>query len=444
MIASYDEYQYYTNDISYYHSINNGHTEPYPVDLKIVNKYFNMFPHKNKTYIDVGAHIGTTIMPYSKRFERIIGYDACQNNFELLQRNIELNGINNCEIYNNGIYQKTCKGNMILHGSNSGCYYFNENEEGNILCKTLDEEMIEKNIENVDFLKIDTEGCELYVLQGAMKLIQKWKPFIQLESNHLSENLYNIKEQDIMNYLLDMGYLPFDISKKGANLFFYYPNETLNIVPKNLFCFWTGNNKMSENRIRCIEQMKQVSGVNIKLLFINDIENYMIPAFPFHPAYYYLSETHKADYLRMYFMNFFGGGYTDIKEQQCNWSSLFDKINENNELWGIGYPEIGRGGVANLDVIEHWNLLIGNGAYIFKPNTDFTKEWYFLVHQLLDNKYEELKKNPSTFPQDCKEAGRGYPIEWNEMLGRIFHFINYKYYQYISRDLICPLCSNYR
>ena len=62
--ASFNGYTYFTNDPVFIYHINNGITEPYPVDLEIVNKYFKMFPHKNGTYIDVGAHIGTTIIPY--------------------------------------------------------------------------------------------------------------------------------------------------------------------------------------------------------------------------------------------------------------------------------------------------------------------------------------------------------------------------------------------
>ena len=52
-----------------------------------------MFPHKNGTYIDIGAHIGTTIIPYSNMFKRIIGFDACDENFKFLEKNIQYNNL---------------------------------------------------------------------------------------------------------------------------------------------------------------------------------------------------------------------------------------------------------------------------------------------------------------------------------------------------------------
>ena len=59
--------------------------------------------------------------------------------------------------------------------------------------------------------------------------------------------------------------------------------------------------------------MKDITGCNVKVLFKDDITAHILPEHPLHPAYEYLSETHKADYMRTYCMNFYGGGYADIK-----------------------------------------------------------------------------------------------------------------------------------
>jgi hypothetical protein len=46
--------------------------------------------------------------------------------------------------------------------------------------------------------------------------------------------------------------------------------------------------------------------------------------------------------------------------------------------------------------------------------------------KLLDEKMEDLKRNPAKHPTDCNSELSNYPIEWNEMLGRIFHKICYE------------------
>lgn len=56
---------------------------------------------------------------------------------------------------------------------------------------------------------------------------------------------------------------------------------------------------------------------NIVLITPNNLANYVKE--PLHEAFSYLSLTHKADYLRCYFMHYFGGGYTDIKAHFKSW-----------------------------------------------------------------------------------------------------------------------------
>ena len=65
--------------------------------------------------------------------------------------------------------------------------------------------------------------------------------------------------------------------------------------------------------------------------------------------------------------------------------------NSGEDIFGCGYPEIGESGVANVLVASEWRQLIGNGAYIFKPNTEFTQQWYNEMIQLLDEKLEDLR-----------------------------------------------------
>lgn len=442
MIASFDNYKYLTNDIDFFNSINLGNSEPYPSDLVVVNRYFQMFPHKNRTYIDIGAHIGTTIMPYSKKFNNIIGYEANNETFPYLQTNLKLNQVNNCSVFNQILFNKTTKGNLVKHGSNSGCYFFEPHSKGSINCTTLDDEMITKNIENVDFIKLDTEGCEYYILQGGENLLKKCKPFIMFESNGLSEKFYGISEKQIFEYLFSLGYLLYE--KKNANVFFYYPDLTLNLINYNLFCLWTGYNQISITRLNGIFNMMNTTGANVKLLVPQDIKNIEIPAHPFHRGYPYLSETHKADYIRMYLMHFYGGGYSDIKTQTCNWRPFYDKLISNEQLYGIGYKEIGENGVANQSVKQFWHLLIGNCAYIFKPNTPLTKMWYEMTHSFLDNVFEDLKKFPARYPQEQKGYGYGYPISWTELLGDIFHRVIYKFHSSIDQSLSPPIFNNYR
>ena len=218
-------------------------------------------------------------------------------------------------------------------------------------------------------------------------------------------------------------------------IFFYYKytkyienfNENNNDIEGNkIYCFWTGDNEMSSNRQKALEDLRNISECNVILVTKNNLNKYILDDVPLHPSYEYLSETHKADYLRTYFMNFHGGGYSDIKKTTGSWTNSFNDL-KNSDYWICGYKEID-GGVAYGEHVDKWRELIGNVAYICKPQTPLTKEWYNEMIELLDSKLEKLKENPSKHPQDSfNENGSKYPIEWNEMLGRIFHKVSYKY-----------------
>jgi hypothetical protein len=234
-----------------------------------------------------------------------------------------------------------------------------------------------------------------------------------------------------------------DILNFGFNTEIVKEDEIGNM---NIYCFWTGKNELTENRKRCLTQFKNICGCNLILVDIYNLRNYILKEYPLHPAYEFLSETHKADYLRTYFMHFYGGGYTDIKETTGSWVNAFNELKNNPDKWMCGYPEI-RDGVAYGPVADKWNELIGNCAYICKPQTKLTSEWYNEMITLLDLKLERLKCFPARHPQEIGYSSHeynGYPIEWNEMLGRIFHKVSYKYKERLLN--ILPICSfiNYR
>lgn len=208
-----------------------------------------------------------------------------------------------------------------------------------------------------------------------------------------------------------------------------------------IYCFWTGTNLMSDNRKRCVENLREVTECNVVLVTPDNLSSFILDEAPLHEAYQYLSETHKADYLRTYFMNFYGGGYSDIKCTTGSWKQSFVDL-ETSDKWIVGYAEI-EGGVA-YGPRERWTELIGNCAYIAKKNTPLTNAWYNDMIELLTKKLDSIKEHPATFPQDCYGSDSGYPLGWNEMLGRIFHRVTYDFKNKVLNTLPISIFSDYR
>ncbi|WP_163130245.1 hypothetical protein [Agarivorans sp. Alg241-V36] len=221
---------------------------------------------------------------------------------------------------------------------------------------------------------------------------------------------------------------------------------------------------MSEARLNCLNQLKAVSNANVILVTPDNLTEFVAKKEPLHPAYEFLSETHRSDYLRCYFMHHFGGGYSDIKETPQSWSPAFNLLNSSSDLWTIGYQEPSSqhlkfppGSNLEEEYRRNWRFFIGNGAFIYKAQTPITQEWYEQVNNLLDENLEALNDFPAQHPQDkwkrkssnlilrTLRLGRSrYPLRWEQLMGEIHHPLSYKYRMHIKRTLPAPSTFNYR
>jgi hypothetical protein len=241
---------------------------------------------------------------------------------------------------------------------------------------------------------------------------------------------------------------PYDIYDVEKILYCINVHEPYDIydVEKILYCFWTGDNKMSSRRKDCFEKLN-ITGFKIVLVTKKNLNQFIKKTNPLHPAYKYLSETHKADYLRTYFMHFYGGAYSDIKNPVKSWeNAYYDLINDKSKLCN-GMRESSILGVphrVNIKTKLNFSKLIRNSGYIFRKQTSFTTEWYDTMMKKMDSISDRLKKYPSKHPQQTYSIFYPYPLRWAELLGEIFHPICYKYSDRILQTVPDQLYKRYR
>ena len=193
---------------------------------------------------------------------------------------------------------------------------------------------------------------------------------------------------------------------------------------------------MSRARRQALATLQISSGLDVELIDRDSLERWVSTDRPLHPAYEFLSSTHRSDYLRSYFMYHFGGGYADIKPFRWNWRPFFDELErDSDDVDFFGSPEQSKESVAGgTEVQVHWRSLVSNCAFVFKPQTKFAAEWRQRVHQALDGHLAALRLHPGTYhPRavasgihsygwlDLRRGPRGYPLRWAEIQGEIFH-----------------------
>jgi len=140
--------------------------------------------------LDIGSNIGQWTRPLAKRFESVVCFEPNPNFRECFNKNID---DNNVVLWPVGLSDKEHKAKQ---GFNSTVL---QNEEGEIDCRTLDS----FGLTNVDFVKIDVDGFEIPLLNGAKQTLIKNNPVINIEMKKDKRN--NITQQ-CASILKDLGY----------------------------------------------------------------------------------------------------------------------------------------------------------------------------------------------------------------------------------------------
>ena len=161
---------------------------------------------RNNTAIDCGAHIGWHTIFFSKIFKKVCAFEPQEVLYDKIVNNVNINLLNNCFVYKKAVANVTGK---CIALDNPEWYRVDEKilnygavvgreERGLLSVDTttvaLDDLFHNKNInEKVDLIKIDVQGMECEVIEGAKNIIFKCQPFmfIEIESEN---NLIKIKE----------------------------------------------------------------------------------------------------------------------------------------------------------------------------------------------------------------------------------------------------------
>ncbi len=148
----------------------------------------------NSTVIDIGAHIGIFSICISKLAGMVYSYEAAPENFELLQKNIQINGLQEkIKAFNYAVSDKKEELKLFISKSNTGGHSIYGEKNSYILAPAIPlKTVIElNNISKCDLLKIDTEGSEYKILYGLSDDMFNKIGRIFLEYHNIDNKEYN-------------------------------------------------------------------------------------------------------------------------------------------------------------------------------------------------------------------------------------------------------------
>jgi len=151
-----------------------------------------LIPKPGDVVVDVGAHIGTYSLLACRAMNgegKIYAYEPDPDNFDLLKKNISINRplSNIIKAYNKAIagdkgirkFYLYTRRNKVLSGYSSFSPYQSQVSNTQIYktieveCITLKDVFESNNLDNIDLLKMDCEGCEYEILFSSKDYIKK-------------------------------------------------------------------------------------------------------------------------------------------------------------------------------------------------------------------------------------------------------------------------------
>ena len=147
-------------------------------------------------FVDVGANTGVYTLKAAKHFSDqgvVLALEPFLDVLNTLERSVDLNGFSNVRLRN------LCAG----RATSASIFWKNFGEPHNfssvkndaharplsVLTVALDDLFEWEKLDRLDYLKVDVEGGEAEVLAGATKIVQRYRPIIQVEVQFKDVNL---------------------------------------------------------------------------------------------------------------------------------------------------------------------------------------------------------------------------------------------------------------
>ncbi len=171
----------------------------------------NLYGIKNfQTVFDVGANVGQSAIEYSEKFPyaNIYSFEPVSSSFQNLKKNTE--HLDRVHVFHNGFGSKLEEPEININDDYSevNSIRFNKGSKTEkIKVLTIDHFAEKESIDKIDFLKIDTEGYELEVLNGVKGMLENKKiGLIYIECELIETDKHFVTFDKLVENISQYGY----------------------------------------------------------------------------------------------------------------------------------------------------------------------------------------------------------------------------------------------
>jgi FkbM family methyltransferase len=201
----YQNWQILENDRSFHTSVKRLVKAGYEADILLYQKN-NLdqalsFVNNWSTAIDGGANYGLMSFHMNSRFDKVLAFEIDSDIRQCLETNMKYFRCNNVQIESCGLGETEKYVDIVRMSKSFGNFINPESTGGNFIIKPIDS----YQLDNVGFIKLDCEGYEPLIIQGAEQTIKKSFPVILMERKKLVKK-YNFGSHETEGLLQRWGY----------------------------------------------------------------------------------------------------------------------------------------------------------------------------------------------------------------------------------------------
>ena len=161
--------------------------------------YIKQFKSELNNVIDVGSHVGFWSKEFTGVFKHVYAFEPMNEVRECYIKNIVKD---NYTLYPYGLGSVEKKVKIQYEPNESGNTFITPSGNREIEVYPLDRFQFNK----IDYIKIDAEGYEIEVCKGAVKLIERDKPFIHIEMKKKVMNKVGLTQNTIYDFFESINY----------------------------------------------------------------------------------------------------------------------------------------------------------------------------------------------------------------------------------------------
>jgi len=179
----------------------------------------------NANYLmDVGASYGAVTLAVAHLGKKIFAYEPQENIFNYLECSVNKNNFKNILTKKLALGNKKTRRGLIGSEDSSAMGHFDDIAFSEMVnASSIDDEMVEEELQERGLLKIDVEGYEHEVISGAERFLKLKQPIVIFEISKywlINSNLHLDKTENILrkNGYSKMGYFRIDRHLEIANI----------------------------------------------------------------------------------------------------------------------------------------------------------------------------------------------------------------------------------